>query len=90
MARPEPRCPLLDVLHHGLGVGLYGLLGDGEAHVRVDSIFRRVGEQSDSVPVETRTTVEETFVLNVCFNREALVIFKHTTRIKCNKGLCTI
>lgn len=55
---PEPRGPLLDVLHHRFCVGVHRLLGDGQAHVGVNSIFRWVGEQGDSVPVETRAGTE--------------------------------
>lgn len=51
---PKPCCPLLDVLHHGLGIGVYCLLSDRQAHVGVDSIFGWVWEQGNSVPVETR------------------------------------
>lgn len=59
MVGPEPRSPLLDVLRHGLSVRVHRLLGDGEAHVGVDSIFGGVREQSDTVPVETGSEVEE-------------------------------
>lgn len=53
MVCPKPRSPLLDVVHHSLGVGINRLLGDGQAHVGVDAVFRGIGEQGDSVPVET-------------------------------------
>lgn len=54
MVSPEPRSPLLDILHHSLSVGVYGLLGDWDAHVGVDSIFGGVRKQSNSIPIETR------------------------------------
>lgn len=44
MVGPEPRSPLLDVFHHSLGIGVHRLLGDGQAHVGVNSIFRWVRE----------------------------------------------
>lgn len=54
MVRPKPCSPLLDVLHHSLGVGVYCLLADGQAHIGVNSIFRGIGEQGNSIPIETR------------------------------------
>lgn len=54
MVGPKPRCPLLYVLHHRLGVGVYCLLGDRQTHVGVNAVFRRIREQGNSVPVETR------------------------------------
>lgn len=54
MVGPKPRSPLLYVLHHRLGVGVYCLLGDRQTHVGVNSVFRRIGEQGNSVPIETR------------------------------------
>lgn len=44
MISPKPLSSLLDVVHHCLGVGMYCVFGDGQAHVGVDSIFRRVWE----------------------------------------------
>lgn len=54
---PKPLSSLLDVLHHGLSVGVYCLLGHRQAHVGVDSVFRRVWKQGDSVPIETRAEI---------------------------------
>lgn len=42
MVGPEPRSPLLDIFHHSFGIGMYCLLGDGQAHIGVNSIFRWV------------------------------------------------
>lgn len=49
----KPRSPLLYVLHHRLGVGIYCLLGDRQTHVGVNPVFRRIGEQGNPVPIET-------------------------------------
>lgn len=59
MVCPEPRCPLLDVLHHGLGIGVQRLFGDRQAHVGVDAVFRGVREQSHTIPIETRAEREQ-------------------------------
>lgn len=52
MVGPEPLSPLLDVVHHCLGIVVHCFLGNRQAHVRVDSIFRGIGEKGNSIPVE--------------------------------------
>lgn len=52
MAGPEPACSQLDVVHHCLGISMDCLLGNWQAHVGVDSIFRRIGEEGNSIPIE--------------------------------------
>lgn len=52
MVGPEPACSQLDVVHHCLGISMDCLLGNWQAHVRVDSIFRRIGEEGNSIPIE--------------------------------------
>lgn len=49
---PEPASSLLDVVHHRLGISMDRFLGNWQAHIRVDSIFRGIGEQGNSIPIE--------------------------------------
>lgn len=52
MVGPEPASSQLDVVHHCLGISMDCFLGNWQAHVRVDSIFRGIGKEGNSIPIE--------------------------------------
>lgn len=59
MVGPEPPSSLLDVVNHCLGISMDCVLGYWQAHIRVDSIFRGIRKQGNSIPVETWTVIDQ-------------------------------
>lgn len=63
----KPASSQLDVVHHCLGISMDCFLGNWQAHVRVDSVFRGVWEKGNPIPIKAWTVIDEIWNIKISF-----------------------